>query len=59
MGPEGMISSGAGSEKNTQVLIMAAPLGNVSVCFCRVARKTLGEKAVLILVEKKFLLNYI
>ena len=55
MGPEGMISSSAGGEKNSLVLIMAAPIGNVFVCFCRVDRKTLGEKAVHILMEKKII----
>ena len=55
MGPEGMISSSAGGEKNSQVLIMAAPLGNVFVCSCRIDRKTLGGKAVHILMEKKII----
>ena len=53
MGPEGMISSSAGGEKNSQVLITAAPLGNVFVCYCRIDRKTLVEKAVHISMEKK------
>ena len=48
-----MIISSAGGEENSQVLIMAAPLGNVFVCFCRIARKTLGEKAVLIRMEER------
>ena len=57
MGPEGMISSSAGGEENSQVLIMAAPFGIVLVCFCRKDRKTLGEKAEHILIEKKIILR--